>query len=379
LKDIVSDYFAYLKKYPYTHLSVNRSMAVVMSFLHYFDIPFRPIRIRHPYVVYHNRDITKEEIRNILNNSGVRNRSIYLLLYETGMRPWTAVNLRWRHIKEDFLAKRVPMKVKLSSDILKCGVSERFVFIGDNGFDALSRYLARRQLPLKDDDYVFVTEKPFGQKIGTHALSQAFNVIVKNLKLAEERGKKPKELRLYALRKAFSKFMAVSVDRTLVEYWLGHTNTATHYVPEDLEYHRNMYAKGYSELRLEDHIPSNIKEELNKKDREVKTLKEELQKLKANYSKLLPLVRLLEDGFNEEATLKSFLRAYGSNAEIVREHGKPKKILQIEVPDEILELMGGEEEFINRRIELSKHLQNAVETAFDEIIIRKKNERHPKE
>jgi hypothetical protein len=172
--------------------------------------------------------------------------------------------------------------------------------------------------------------------------------------------------------------MAVSVDRTLVEYWLGHTNTATHYVSEDLEYHRNMYAKGYSELRLEDHIPSNIKEELKKKDQEVKTLKEELQQLKAVYSKLLPLVRFLEDGFDEEENLKSFLRTYGSNTEIVREHGKPKKILQIEVSEETLKLIG-EEEFASRRIELSKHLQDAVETALDEIIIRRKNKEHPQE
>ncbi|MCJ7634387.1 hypothetical protein MUP77_18600, partial [Candidatus Bathyarchaeota archaeon] len=116
LKDVVSDYFAYLKKYGYTHLSINRSMAVVASFLHHFDIPFKSIRIKHPYVQFHNRDITKEEILTILNNSGVRNRAIYLVLYETGMRPWTAVNLRWKHIKEDFMAKRIPMKIKLTSD-----------------------------------------------------------------------------------------------------------------------------------------------------------------------------------------------------------------------------------------------------------------------
>ena len=273
LKDVVSDYFSYLKKYGYTHLSINRSMAVVMSFLHHFDVPFKSIRIKHPYVQFHNRDITKEEILTVLSHSSVRNRAIYLVLYETGMRPWTCVNLRWKHIKEDFIAKRVPMKIKLTSDIMKCGVSERFVFIGENGFDALSRYIARRQLPLKDDDYVFVTEKPYGQRIGTHALSQAFNVIVQKLRLAEPRGtetkdgrkNKPKELRLYTLRKAFSKFMAVNVDRTLVEYWLGHTNTATHYVSEDAEYHRKMYAKGYSDLQLEAHqVPANIVEELKR-------------------------------------------------------------------------------------------------------------------
>jgi integrase len=111
-----------------------------------------------------------------------------------------------------------------------------------DGFEALKEYITtKRHLPLKDDDYVFVTEKPYGVPIGTSGISQAFNVIIKNLKLAEPMGKvtkdgkknKPKELRLYTLRKAFSKFMAVKVDRVMVEYWLGHTSTATHYISED--------------------------------------------------------------------------------------------------------------------------------------------------
>ena len=142
---------------------------------------------------------------------------------------------------------------------MKCGVSERFVFIGQDGYDALNLYIKRRGLPSDDEEFVFVTEKPFGNAIGLNSISQAFNVIVKRLKLAEPRGQstkdgrknRPKEIRLYTLRKAFSKFMAVKVDRVMIEYWLGHTSTATHYVSEDPEYHRKLYAQGYSELRLE--------------------------------------------------------------------------------------------------------------------------------
>ena len=308
LKDIVSDYFVYLKKYGYTSFSINRAMATVMSFHHYFDIPLKPIRIRHPFVLYHNRDITKDEIRTILKNSGVRNRAVYLVLYETGMRPSTVVSLRWKHIKEDFLARKVPMKIKLTSDIMKCGVSERFVFIGQDGYDALSLYIRRRGLPSNDEEFVFVTEKPFGNAIGLNSISQAFNVIVKRLKLAEPRGQltkdgrknKPKELRLYTLRKAFSKFMAVNIDRTLVEYWLGHTSTATHYVSEDVEFHRAQYAKGYPSIQLElSQVPANITEELKKKDQEISKLKEDMEKLK-------PLMDFV-NAFKDTGQLQFFL------------------------------------------------------------------------
>ena len=333
LKDIVSDYFVYLKKYGYTSLSINRAMATVMSFHHYFDIPLKPIRIRHPFVLYHNRDITKDEICTILKNSGVRNRAVYLVLYETGMRPSTAVSLRWKHIKEDFLARKVPMKIKLTSDIMKCGVSERFVFIGQDGYDALSLYIRRRGLPSDDEDFVFVTEKPFGNPIGLNSISQAFNVIVQRLKLSEPRGQltkdgrknKPKELRLYTLRKAFSKFMAINIDRTLVEYWLGHTSTATHYVSEDVEFHRTQYAKGYPSIQLElSQVPANITEELKKKDQEISKLKEDMEKLK-------PLMNFI-NGFDDPEELERFLNLW-KNADGIRFPPDEGMFANVELPE----------------------------------------------
>lgn len=340
IKDLLSGYFSYLKKYGYTDFSVNRSMAVVQSFLHYYDIPFHAIKIKHPCVVYHNRDITKDEILTILNNSGVRNRAIYLVLYETGMRPWTVVNLKWWHIKDDFMAKRVPMKIKLTSDILKCGVSDRFVFIGENGYRALSNYLMKRHLPLKDDDFVFVTDKPFGNRIGINSISQAFNTIVKNLKLAETRGKKPKELRLYTLKKAFSKFMAIHVDRVYVEYWLGRTCTQTHYVSSDLEYHRALYAKGYPDLQLEaSQVPANIADELLKKDQEIRALTAQLQslqenargydELKKNYEQMAEEQKEMRD-WRENLNFKISQIADGRSTETIIRIPKPSKTVKVE-------------------------------------------------
>jgi len=248
LKDLLKDYFAYLKGC-YTPLTVNCEISVVISYLHAFDIPVKPLRLKHAYVTYHNRDIEKEEIRRILDHSSVRNRAIDLMLYESGTRPDTLVNLKWKHIREEFLGHKIPMEIELSSDILKCRVSKRWTFIGEDGFEALKRYLTTR-LPLKDEDYLFVREKPKGGKMGPSAVSQAFNRIVLKLGLAEPEGTqgKPKDLRLYCLRKAFRKFMVV--EEAYKEFWMGHTSTATHYVSSDPEYHRKLYAEGYKSLRL---------------------------------------------------------------------------------------------------------------------------------
>lgn len=315
LKDIVADYFAYLKNdRGITPLSINRSMAVVMSFLHYYELPLRSVRIKHPTVEYHNRDILKEEIQKILDHSAIRNKAVFLTLYETGMRPDTLVQLKWSHIKKDFIARKVPMMILLPSRILKCGVSDRYVFIGDNGFDALSEYLnTKRELPLKDNDFVFVTEKPYGKQLGTHAISQAFNVLVKDLKLAESRDGKPKELRLYALRKAFQKFMVSKVDRSLIEFWIGHTSTATHYVPQDPEYHRQAYANGYSGLRLETaKVPADIIEELQRKNEEVRVLTEKMEKLQ-------PLLNFLAS-FKTNEELQTYLSGLGTHKKQLKEN-----------------------------------------------------------
>jgi len=288
LNDVLRDYFALLKG-RLTPLSVKRRMSTIMSFLHAFDIPAKPLRIRYPYIVYHNRDITKDELRLILDNSDVRDRAIWLILYESGMRPETLANLKWKHIKNDF--GNVPMRIDLTPDILKCRVSQRWTFIGEDGVKALKTYLAHR-LPLKDDDYVFVTEKPANQKLTAQAMSQRFNVYVKKLKLVEAQGKKPKPLRLYCLRKAFRKFMASAIDSAYVEFWMGHTSTATHYLSTDPEYHRQLYKKGYESLRL--YQPTHVERLIEEQRAEIEKLRSQLNQMQKRYEEALTIIETLK-------------------------------------------------------------------------------------
>jgi len=278
LKDVLKDYFTHVRK-TYSPMSVNRMMSTVMSYLHAYEIPVKPIRLKHSYVQYHNRDITKEELRRILDHSDLRNRAIFLVLYESGMRPNTLINLKWKHVKDEFLSHRIPMMIKLTSDIMKCHVVERWTFIGEEAFEALKKHVSCR-LPLREDDLVFVKEKPQGGQFGVTALSQAFNRIVKKLNLAEHKGlerKKPKELRLYCLRKAFRKYMASSIDSRYVEFWMGHTNTETHYLSTDIEHHRELYSKGYENLRL--YKPEVDAETIAKLARENMDLKQRVERL----------------------------------------------------------------------------------------------------
>jgi integrase len=288
LNDVLKDFFAFLKG-RVTPLSVKRKMSTVMSFLHAFDIPAKPLRIRYPYVVYHNRDITKDELRLIVESSDPRDRAIWLILYESGMRPQTLANLKWKHIKADF--GNIPMRIDLTSDILKCRVSQRWTFIGEDGVKALKTYLAGR-LPLKDDDLIFVTEKPSNKPLTAQAMSQAFNKIVQRLKLAKGEGKKPKELRLYCLRKAFRKYMASVVDSAYVEFWMGHTSTATHYLSMDVEFHRQLYKKGYENLRL--YQPTHIERLIAEQREEIEKLRSQLNQMQKQYQEAMKTIEVLQ-------------------------------------------------------------------------------------
>lgn len=173
------------------------------------------------------------------------------------------------------------MKIALTSDILKCRVTDRWSFIGDEGFEALKKYLDLR-LPLKDDDLIFGAEKgkPRGAKLEPGAVSQAFNKMVQKLRLAERRGTKPKDLRLYCLRKAFRKLMASDVDQSYVEFWMGHTTTATHYLSSDVEHHRAIYAKGYPSLQIHE-FSSDTRSRIEEQQKEIENLKKQLAEQQA--------------------------------------------------------------------------------------------------
>jgi len=307
LKDVLRGYFAGIKGH-YSPTSVNRMMSTLMSYLHTYEVPIKPIRLKHAYVQYHNRDITKEEVQAVLDHSNVRDKAICVMLYESGMRPNTLTKLRWRHIKDDFSARKIPMMIKLSSDILKCHVTERWTFIGDEGYQALHRYLStRRPLPLKEGDFIFAKEKPKGGKLGATALSQAFNKKVKKLRLAEPEGadadrRKPKEIRLYCLRKAFRKYMAASTDSRYVEFWMGHTSTETHYLSTDPEYHRQLYAKGYPSLRIG--RPSLDVETVSKLTGEIERLGSVNQEYRARIERLERMLSDLADAYAEVKQLR---------------------------------------------------------------------------
>lgn len=281
-QDTIRAFNTWLKP-KFASLSLKTHLTVVKSFLRYWDIPLKVDLPKHSYVTYHNRDIKKEELKKVLTFATARDRVIWLVMAESGMRPDNAVNLKYSQIKEDFEAARIPMKISLPSSTLKDHVGDRFTFIGYEGFRELANYLHGKIL--RADDYVFASERQGrckGEHFGPTSLSVKFNRLVQKLGIDKSRGNKqkvgnpkPKEIRLHGLRKYFRNNQGA--DSSYVEFWLGHSlGVDNHYISRDIEQHRKKYAEGYESLRVFETGGTDVRSQLAERDREIKELKEKI-------------------------------------------------------------------------------------------------------
>lgn len=154
-----------MKKQEYSPLFINETLAAISSFFRSHRIPVAYTNYpKRTYLKYHNKDLTKEEIKTILEHSGLRERTFYLMMLESGLRPNTLIRLQYKHMKEDYESNKVPMKINTPREILKGKYYEgRFTFIGKEAFDSLKEYLKGRE-PLDSEEYIFQHEKM--KKIG---------------------------------------------------------------------------------------------------------------------------------------------------------------------------------------------------------------------
>ena len=237
----------------YTPLSRLNELAMVESFFKAHKIPVEPDKPKHTFVKFHNRDITREEIKRILEHTTIRNKTFFLMMAESGLRPYTLVQLRYRHIKRDFKANKVPMMIELPSELLKDRVEARWTFIGEDGFKVLKAFLKPR-LPLQNEDLIFLPRRSDTKHdfLLPQTFTNIFGRVALKLGMTErtERGK-PKPIRLYCLRKFFNNDLRYEGFNTAYrEFWLGHKITQIHYISRDPEVHRQEYAKAYEYLRI---------------------------------------------------------------------------------------------------------------------------------
>jgi len=236
-----------LKRQNYTNGSIKVMVAAVKSFFKYNDLPLGFVPVAQDSVVYHNRDITREEIAQILRVSKPRDRAFFIVMAQSGLRPYTLCRLKLKHLEPDWSKGTIPCKINVLKEDAKGKYDGYFTFIGPEAVNHLKAYFATRP-NLTLESYVFTktgTEKSLKPK----AMSVQFYKIVRELKAKglinfEERENKPSEIRLYNLRKFFKKH-SHEAGEEFQEFWMGHKSQGVidNYRTRDPEFHRKLYAR----------------------------------------------------------------------------------------------------------------------------------------
>jgi integrase len=243
----------------YAKGTVSSMMGAIKSFFKYNSLPLEFVPQTRIVVSYHNRDITREEIQEILSISAPRSRAFFCMMAQSGLRPETLCNLKLKHVEPDFSKDMIPCKVDVPQELAKGQYRAYFTFMGEESVKYLKAYLQTRPA-LTSEDYLFAQVASSGASVDSAraklpASPKSFSSIFKEaLQKLKKKGAidyeirengKPSELRLYTLRKFFRKF-ANQAGFELVQFWMGHivrSGVEESYRPNDPKWHRDEYTK----------------------------------------------------------------------------------------------------------------------------------------
>ena len=256
---LIRSWIGQLMKEGLINTSIKVMVGAVKSFYKYNDLPLGIIPQAMSGIVYHNRDITKEEIVQIMAVVKLREKAFFAVMAQSGLRPHTIRQLRLKHL-EDF--ERVPCKIEVPQELAKGKYGSYVTFIGPDTLKYLKQYLATRK-NLTSDSLLFCAHDDPKKPVNVKDMSRAFRLAARKLEKSgaiefEIREGKPSELRLYNLRKFFRKY-ANQMGFENVNYLMGHTvrGSDANYKPQDPEFYRLLYAeKAMPFLRLEEPTPT---------------------------------------------------------------------------------------------------------------------------
>jgi len=351
LQDAIEDYACFIKTQKRTPIHEANLLAIAVSYIKK-GCGIKDIEVTFPrmFTIFHNRDITKEEIIKILEHATIRDRAFFLMMAESGLRPSTLLNLRYKHIKQDYEKSTVPMKIELPSELLKDRISDRWTFIGEDGFRVLKEYLSTRK-SIDENELLFIAERPSklkGELVAETSFSNKFSRIVQKLGIDKPLGQgKPKSIRLYVLRKFF--FNNMKCDSAYRNFWFCHSSVDDHYISQDQQRHREEYLKGYKFLRI--YQPGDVdvrlealtnelkatREQLISKDRVIEEMRKDSEATKTTLKQLEPLLNFTKS--LDEKDLKTFFKAISDDdyIQVKPKHGKVETFIEIgEDGDEFL-------------------------------------------
>jgi len=294
--------------------SIKVMVGAVKSFYKYNDLPLGHVSQARSGIAYHNRDITKEEIIQIMSVSKIREKAFFVVMAQSGLRPHTMKQLKLRNLES---LDKVPCKIDVPQEMAKGKYGSYMTFIGPDAIKYLKQYHATRT-NLTQNSLLFCSHTESTKMVNVKDVSRAFRMAARKLEESgaltfEIREGKPSELRLYNLRKFFRKY-ANQMGLEHVSYMMGHTTRGSdsNYRPEDPEWYRDLYKeKAMPFLRLETPTPTETEKTIDKLEKQLRERDKEIKIMKETMAKLQPLV----DWVNSYPTIEQMKEELGIDKE----------------------------------------------------------------
>jgi len=303
----VRAWIADLSRRGLANTSIKVMVGAVSSFFHYNDLPLGFVPQAMSGIVYHNRDITKEEIIQIMSLAKIREKAFFVVMVQSGLRPHTIVQLRLKNL-ESF--DKIPCKIDVPKEITKGKYGSYVTFLGLEAIKYLKQYFATRT-NLGPGSLLFCAHDDPAKPVSVKDMSRAFRLAARKLEQSgaidfEIRKGKPSELRFYTLRKFFRK-QAHQMGFENVNYLMGHVvrGSDANYKPQDPEFYRKLYEdKAMPFLRLETATPTETEKTIAELKKQIEQKDQKVQEIEEKLTKIEPLLDFLSDYPHFEALLK---------------------------------------------------------------------------
>lgn len=300
---LIMSFIVKLQKEDYSPSSQQYTINTVKSFFKYNNLPLNYIPTGHKFIIFHNRDIEKDEIEEIVKDAEPREKAFYVLMTQSGLRPNEICNLKIENF-EELLNENTPIPclIKISQEQTKGQYSEYFTFAGQESIYYIKEYLKRRTHPLRPEDRLFTKEDNV-TPVNTDLLSHMFRRTVTRLKeqnILDFKNKKSQktnrnELRLYNLRKYFRNH-AGNAGQEFVNFWMGHSlGVDDHYFSKtNIPKHRQQYQDfAMPNLRIGSKTPNQTEQAITELQSKLMNKDKELESIKTYLSTLLETIELI--------------------------------------------------------------------------------------
>ena len=258
----LNDYLAELQDDGLKPSSVNNCIKAVKTF---YRVNGVEVKLSEPLVhktVYKDRAPKPEEITLMLNKAAIRESFVIAAIATGGFREGTFAKLKYRHVREDLEANRVPIHIHVEAAITKGKYHDYDTFINAEASQFLKQYIedrkrGTRNMPPEEltDDSPLIRNSCVGDRV-LGVSEKTISKIVHDLAVSTKIAKKLPEswmysIRTHSLRKFFrTQMSAVKLDSEIINYMMGHTvDTYEDVQSLGVETLRNMYSSAGLAIR----------------------------------------------------------------------------------------------------------------------------------